>query len=454
MILCAMNSWALGGTDGLPSIPTAGVLPHSAYQLHGELAWQRVPESGEYSSAFPWVSGVRLGLFDRAEFGVEVGSKISVSGKMQFLQEQDWFPSLSFGARQIFNSQEAHFYSVPDSLRTSYAGELYMVASKKFFGVTSLNGGMSVVPGLDSGMAELFWGVSQGLFGGLELVYDGLQRNDDLHHALGLSWSFRDFLRISVGAKEVDRFFYQNEQFGFYMRDRENRSPDGYSAPGIWTALSFTGFMSSGSQPSTPERLIIFEKRLDSQSKNTEKYGARVDRLELQIQEMRKGSADSVTIKELIAERMLQDLVKGLTDETWDPRQGRRLQDSLLSLGEVSNRILVRTVQRESSSLEYRLLGLRIMGSSQSPRFVAELAEVLSSAEVALVREAVLALAKIGTPEALDLLRVFRPKANPEMQKNIDEILKSVIPATPIAPAVLTPAPPPVPVPTSSGPAL
>jgi len=448
------SSAALGGTDGFIAIPTADVLPHTAYQIFGQIGWHRVPENGDPTSVFPWVSGVRFGLFDRSEFSVEMGRRISLSGKMRFVQEEDWLPSISFGARQIFNSQEAHFYSVPDSLRDAYAGELFLTASKTFFGSTSIHGGASVIPNVDSGTADPFWGIAQPIAGGVALVYDGFYRHGEAHHNAGLTWAFRDILRVTIGATEVKKFFYQNGGFGFFTRDRETPLLDAYNAPGLYACISFTGFMRESMHPTTQARLDAVEKRLNNQTKRFEILEGRQDRTELGVQGLRGGGTDSVSIKDALAERILNDLVKGIQNESWDPRQSRKLQDSLLAVGEVANRLLVRTALRESSSLDFRLASLRVMGGSHNPRFVGSLSDILALDEVSLQREAVLALAKIGTPEALDILRAFRPKAQGDLLSLVDMVIKTLapppaplIPTAPLVPATANPL-----IPTSASP--
>ena len=437
----------MGGTDAFSAIPTAQVLPHSAYQIFGQMDWHRSQDSGKLQSVFPWVTGARVGLFGKGEFGVQVGNQISVEGKMQFIQEEDWLPAFSFGARQVFNSQEAQLYSVPDSLRDPYAGDLYLTLSKTYFGATNLNAGVSVVPGIDSGKASVFWGLSQGVGAGMSLVYDGFYRHEFVHHNLGLAWNFRDAFRISAGATEVSRYFYQSSQFGFYVRDREHLEPGAYGAPGVWLMVSLTGFMSEGMAPTTQARLDAVEKRLESQAKRGDKLVERTDRMELQVQSMRGTATDSVSLKERTAERIIGELVKGLRNETWDPRQARKLQDSLLALGEVSARMMVRIIQRESSSDDYRITCFRIMGASKNPRYVPDLADALSIDDPDLQREVVIALAKISTPDAIEALRSFRAKAIPDLQKLLDEILQTV-PAAPAMPVPPAPSPSLAPAPT------
>lgn len=444
------NAFALGGTDGFSNVSSAGVLPHTAYQIFGELGWHRVPitSGGAASSVFPWVTGIRMGLFNRGEFGVELGEHISLSGKVQFIKEEDWLPSCSFGGRQIFNSQEAHFYSVPDSLRDPYAGELFMAISKSFFKSTVLNGGVSIIPGIDSGRAQPFWGISQGLFSGLSILYDGFKRQSELHHNLGFGINYRDVLRISLGATEVERFFYQNAQFGFYTSNREASDNSAYRAPGLWCMISVTGFMKEGMRAKTEDRVAALEKKLDSHTKQMEKSEQRVDRIELQVQSLQKGGTDSVALREALAERMLADLVKSMLNESWDPRESRRLQDSLLELGEVSARLLVRTMLRESSVMDYRLTSVRVMSTSKSLRFVQALTELLDQNVPELQREALFALANIGSPECFAAIRNFRVKATPELQKTVDEVM----PPAKSAPAPIAPTAPAIPVPAVPAP--
>jgi hypothetical protein len=422
LLLMCSDLFALGGTDGFSAVPSAGVLPHTAYQIFGQVGWHRIREKPqqEASSVIPWMTGIRMGLFDRGEFGVELGDKVSLSGKMQFVREEDWIPSWSFGARQVFHSQEAHFYSVPDSMQDPFAGELFMVVSKTFFRNTLLNGGVSVIPGLDSGKAQPFWGVSQKLSSVVELIYDGFYRHEDLHHNAGLGLLFGDVLRISLGASEVDRFFYQNEEFGFYLRDRENSALGAYRTPGFYFMISVTGFMKEGMRANTQDRVAVLEKRIENHAKRIEQTEQRADRVELQVKSLQGGGTDSVTIREAEAERMLAELVRSMQNESWDPKESRRLQDSLLALGEVSSRMLVRTALRESSLPDYRLTSIRVMGASASVRYHQTLLDLLIQEDPELNREAFYALLKIGTPEVMESLRTYRNRCSPEIQKMMD----------------------------------
>lgn len=449
LLLSAAASYALGGMDGLSNIPTTQVLPHSSYQIFGQLGWHRISVSpGEAAtSVFPWVTGIRIGLLDKAEFGVELGQNISLSGKMQFVQEQDWVPALSFGGRQLFHSQEAHFYSIPDSLQEPYQGEVFLAVSKTFMKRVRLHGGISVIPGLDSGRAQPFWGMEQGLFSNVSLLYDGFRRNKELHHNAGLGISIRKVLRISFGATEINRFFYQGSEFGFYTSDREDKGLTGYSAPGVWGMISVTGFMKESMKESTPERLLALEKRSESQIIRQDKSEKRMDRLEMQVKSLQGNRPDSVAIRESQAERMLSDLVKSMQNEAWDPRESRRLQDSLMNLGEVANRMLVRTLHRESSAMDYRFTAIRIMGTTRNPAFQEILFEELQRDSEELQREALLALVQIGTPEILANLKTLRAKSLPPLQAQIDAVLpKGSKPASStLVPAVPTPAVPPLP---------
>lgn len=446
LLLSVVTCHAFGGMDGLSNIPTTQVLPHSSYQIFGQLGWHRISETpGESpSSVFPWVTGIRIGLLDKAEFGVELGRNISLSAKMQFVQEQDWVPALSFGGRQLFHSQEAHFYSIPDSLQEPYQGEIFLAVSKTFMKRVRLHGGMSVIPGMDSGRAQPFWGMEQGLFSNVSLLYDGFRRNKKLHHNAGLGISIRKVLRISFGATEVNRFFYQGSEFGFYTNNHEDKGLTGYAAPGVWGMISVTGFMKESMKESTPERLATLEKRSEIQTKRQEKSEKRMDRLEMQVKSLQGNRPDSIAIREAVAERMLSDLVKSMQNEAWDPRESRRLQDSLMNLGEVANRMLVRTLQRESSAMDYRFTAIRIMGSSRNPAFQEILFEEIQRDSEELQREALLALVQIGTPEIFTNLKILRTQSLPPLQTQIDAVLPRNAPVAP-APAAPTPALPPLP---------
>ncbi len=414
---------AFSGSDSYSMIPGAGVLPQNSYQIFGQMNVHNARILNTTDMHFPWSIGARLGLFGHAELAMEFGSELSLAAKLNLIEQEEWRPRWSMGVRQLFHSQEAHLLSVPDSLQGPYIGEAFTVISYRFFNGTRLDVGASVLSGVDSGKAGGFWGLEQGLGAGLSLVYDGFWRQGLHHHNLGVAWDFRKVLRLSVGATEVYRYFRQNDEFGFYFSDRENRSADGYSAPGIWAAISLTGWMGESSSKGLESRLAEQEKSRVLQLRRIDSLEVQFDRVQTLLEAQAVKGGDSLTVLENKAEALLEELVKGLHNEAWDPAESRRLQDSLLAMGNISKRLMVRMVRRESTSLEYRVAAVRIMGTGKDEMFVPVLSAMLSEKNPVLVRECLFALAHIGTPDALEIIRKSKATLSPELQSVAEGLL-------------------------------
>lgn len=416
---------AFSGSDSYSMIPGAGVLPQNSYQIYGQMNVHNISDSNTTDMKLPWSIGARLGLFGHAELAMEFGGDLSLAAKVNLIEQEEWRPHWSMGVRQLFHSQEAHLYSVPDSLQDPYVGEAFTVISYRFFNGTRVDVGASVLSGLDSGKAGGFWGIEQNLGAGISMIYDGFWRQGLHHHNLGVSWDFRKVLRLSVGATEVHRYFRQNDEFGFYLSDRENRSADGYSAPGIWASLTLTGWMGESSSKGIESRIAVQEKSRLLQLRRIDSLEVQLDRVQALLEAQAVKGGDSLSQIENKAEAMLEELVKGLHNDAWDPAESRRLQDSLLAMGNVSKRLMVRMVRRESTSLEYRVAAVRIMGTGKDEMFVPVLTAMISEQNPVLVRECLFALAHIGTPEALDAIRKAKATLSPELQSVADGLLLS-----------------------------
>lgn len=430
LVLSVLSAWALGGADGYSHIAAPSVLPHSAYQVYGQMGWHRIAEPGYTGSGLPWLSGVRLGFNNNSEFAVDYGHKVSLSGKFQFMAESGWMPQWAFGVRGIFDAPEAHLHSVSNALIESYENEVFTAVGKSFSTGTSVVGGVSILPQRDQGRAQPYWGVTQYLSDNLAVVYDAFRRDASFHHNLGVHYVLREVFTLGFGVTELPRYFYQDGELGFYMRATDQQFYTGYDAPGIWFSLSLTGFMTAKAQLKSAERIAQLDAKVLGQHQRIEALEERLDRAEMQVETMRGQGPDVVAQHEKRAEELLAAVVKGFQGETWDARGNKMRQDSLLALGEPAFRLLQRVALKESSAPVYRETAIRMMGNSRQDRFVETLAQILRQDNLSIQREALLALAKIGGEKTVAQLRTLRHTVPLELKELTAEIWQALTKTT------------------------
>jgi hypothetical protein len=421
-------SYALTGSDGFLVIPTAPLMRDQAYQIESTLGYHMSEHDGTLADRHPYVSGFRIGLFDRFELGAQYGDKISLDTRMRITAEDGLLPAFTLGMRQIAASQEAHFYSVADAQQQSYAGEFFLAASLGNAWVRG-HGGFSILSGLDSNKACPFWGVEQHLGGGLSLLYEGFFRDARTHHNAALQWSFADMVTLTAGATEFHRYFVQDGELGFHTQ-AEQPTPNGYTSPGIYAAITLTGFMKRDSVPDTRAELAEAKKRLEAQESELRKLQTRMDEFEVTYSETQGQQSDSLSRRAARTEQYFDAIVQGYQADIWDIEDLRAKQNAFLALKGPAFRHLLRTAQHPGAQPRYRETAIRIMGVSKEPLFVEPLQEILASSSESenLRREAALALGSIATPEAKKALAESQKAAPENLRATLEQILKTFAP--------------------------
>jgi len=416
-----------GTRDPFFAIPSAGILPHGGYQLQSRLAWS--PDIGPDEEAqFPYVTGVRFGLFDRGEFGVDYGQDLSLSGKMQFVQEGILLPAFSFGSRQVFGSQEAWLFSIPDSQTIKWENELYMSALKKISqSGTEFHGGVSVIAGLDSGRASVFWGINQDIGKGFSVAYEGYTRDDLIHQNLGFAWNWDDMFRISAGLREFTSWFYQDGKTGFFTGPEQTPVSDAREVPGAWLKISLTGWIAQNEAVGLEGRLKQLEETNKNLAKRQEQHAARLDRTETQLLASSDNTQDSILMAEEKATEYLDRMVREFESEAYDVALVRSLQDSLLTLGESAHRVLTRMVRSGFVSDRHKEQAIRIMAFSKNERYIPVLIEQLTAidnnAQGNVQREILLALGKFNATQAIPAIRPLLDSPDSATRKTAKDII-------------------------------
>lgn len=426
-LLISTSAFALSGADGFLVIPTAPLLAHQHYQIESQLGYHMSEHSGVLADRHPYVSGFRFGLFDRFELGMAYGDEISLDARMKLIEEDGHMPALSVGMRQLNASQEAYFYSVPENQRQAQAGEFFLSASLGN-DWTRGHAGLSIFSGLDSGKACPFWGVEQKAFAGTSVLYEGFFRDRRTHHNAAIQWTFADVVTITAGATEFFRYFVQDGEFGFHIKSTEH-AESGYRAPGVYAAITLSGFMADSPRHDTRSDLDDARKRLAAQEAQLQDLQARMAAFEALYHDNLSGQADSLQKRMVKTAQAFDSIVSGYQADVWDIDDLRKKQGDFVALGVSAQQLLLRTVQKPNANLEDRIVAVRVMAFSKEARYVPMLTQLLDSdSDESLRREAALALGNIATPEAKTALTTALPRTSGNLQTTLQQILAAFAP--------------------------
>jgi hypothetical protein len=423
------------------TIPDAQILSHGEYKVSAGVQTAKHLQSNSAQSnslvrSYPYVSSIAFGLYDRGEFMVSYGEQVSLSGKVKFMQEAFLLPGLVFGAREVFASQQAYLYTVPDSLQGSYQGEIFMTAVKTFpTAGLHIHAGVAVLGGRDSGQAQVFYGLEQGLRGGLFLLLEGFKRNDSFHHNLGLSWRYKNLLALDAGFREAMSWVYQNNEISWYTEPQSPRV-DTWRSPGLYFRVSLTGRMAESGRIGLEGQMNRVQQKLEDLARRDQEIMARLDLNETQLLEYSGSKSDSLRALEGRAEQYLETMLREFESPGYDVNMVRALQDSLLQLGEIAHRVLIRIVGSDFVSEAHKENAIRVMAYSKLRKFIPALHEVLlvswrneqagmlpKSAEGRVEREAMMALGRLESKESKEILEPFLGSRRPLLQKTAQEVL-------------------------------
>ena len=382
------------------------------YQVRGTLGIGNVTKDGSKKQIYPYYSGVYFGLFNRGEIGINYGENISIAFKSLIFEEENFLPNLSVGVRSILSSPEAHFYDV-DSLREDFEGEVFAGMSKNLFDITKINLGVSIISGLDSGGASPYFGIEQQIGGNFSLDLEVFKRQGSYHQSLGLTWRFKNEFRISAGLLELQEWFFQDGNVGFYASPAEERA-DLYKNPAIYVGLSLSGWMKEDETSTLNSQVSKIEERQKKQRAHLADNTIRLNYLETQLEGLI--GAKAVVMKQQIKQinYLIKEIAGIFSSPAYDPVKIKALQDSIISFEDAAIQGLNNLVIQHTIDKSYQKVAIMTMGYHGSPAYVTGLKHSIESDNEDIRREAIFALQKLGTLEAKEtiLLLLDDPNSN------------------------------------------
>jgi hypothetical protein len=402
-------SFSFSGTrDAFVSIPGAQILGHGSYQLQAKLGSAHLMSDDDNNTErnFAYISQLAFGFLDRGELRLSYGQDLSLAGTMKFFDEGKLTPGFSFGARQIFGSQEGHFYAVADSLRFLGQNEVFFTLSRTLGEHLRIEGGGSVITTLDSGNVSPFWGIDLLFTHDLHLQYEGFVRNEALHHNLGISWQKEDLFCFSAGLRELHRWFYQEGTISWYSEPANPRY-DTWQAPGIYAAISITGWIKQPERAGLESRIITLNRQVNQLKKKQEDTDKRLQIAERIVEDYSPHEADSLREADRRAKELVEKIVQEFYSDAYEPERIQNWQDSLFQLQESAWTFLTTMLRSDFATQRYKETSLRLLGDSRQPRFREVILENLKpDIIIDLQKEALLALKKTGvSPEQWLLLQ-------------------------------------------------
>ncbi len=424
ILICAQSIFG-SMESALPNVPTAELLGHGMYQVKGQLSYGTVNTSGENETIYPYNTGVYFGLFNRGEVGINYGQNVSLFLKAQLFREESFLPSLSFGAQDILASREAHFYAVPDSLQNDFEGQVFIALTKNIFDITKIHGGVTIAPDLNKGSADLYFGLETNLIAGLSIDFEAFQRQQDFHQSLGISWRYENDFRVSFGMAEVNRWFYQNDEIGFYT-EPEPAHDNLFDTPILYASISISGWMKEDETSTMAMQIQNIEKNQVSILSSSDDVTARLNRVEGQLLSLVGPKAEEMRLKEKEIELIIKEIITLYKSPAYDPKKIQMLQDSVLSFKDASIRSLTNFTEQQTVDQNFRIHAIKIVGYSKSAAFIKPLTAALRSNHTEVKREAIFALNRIGTPEAYSAIEPMTRDSDLQVAETAKQVLGSI----------------------------
>jgi len=407
------------GSDFLV-VPSTEVLGDRAFQVRGTIGYYQSSCADKgMCDRHPFVSSIRFGFFNSLELGIQFGNTISLDVKDRVNKAFGVAPAIALGARAFVQSPEAYFYSVSKTDRKEQTGEFYAAAEwgNEWW---KLLGGVSVFPFMAADDVAPFWGFEQGL--GTEkfsIVYEGFFRYGFTHHNVGLSFKPVKHLRISAGASDFYRYFFDNdERFGF--RIKNPGAYNGYHAPGVYMSIAINGGLSDGIQ-SQKDEIDSLKNQIAVQSMDLAELREKADNLEmLYYFEIDPNGNDYV----VDIQKDFAAIVSGYKADDFNPDSLQAKEQIFIDRGIAAKRFLIRAAKNGSLVTESRIVAIRIMSHFPEPIFLEPLGSIVAdNSNESVAREAVLALGTINTPEARKVLATVANKTTGIVRETVIEIL-------------------------------
>jgi hypothetical protein len=417
----------------LLAIPDANLLPHGQYRLQGRFQYFTSSEPGaadtsmgetpdsnasQESQNLNYNSELAFGIENRAEVGIQYGRALSFSIKALVWREDLYWPDIVFGARNLFASQEGGIYGVSDSKTLkNLESESFMTLGKSFAGQTRAHAGFSVLSHANKGLASVNAGLEQNLGKGAFAGYEVFERFSDFHQVLTLQWRYRNLVGFTVAMTEFQSWIRQDGEWGFFLTPSRN-NPDGYNSPGVSVSLQVLGWVPHRDKRTLPERVAILEVK----DAEFEKQMDAIDSLKRRVTELeqRGPAAPSLPVADTAAPApapvalvpaipatpaqqavsLLKTLAeKGESDLT-DPKDIRELMAKVTALGPEGAEVVKRAAA-DTGAGPVRVHAVLVMAYSKDPGYEAALRSLCADADPRIRREALTALAKLGSRAAL-----------------------------------------------------
>jgi hypothetical protein len=380
--------------------PSPDLLAHGIFRVQGMLGYQ--------DKSWPYTTHFTLGLFNSLEVGVGYADGFSLSAKAWLRDQDGLIPAIAVGGRNIVTNTEAVFYGVPSGEgRDSLENEVYGSLGWKWSSFT-LYGGASIFPRADDNIFEPFWTASTAMPYGFAATYEGFLRRGDVMSNFELSWEFDELIRLAIGTTNPwgGGKDYQEKMF--------------------YAELTLIGRLINTVWPNMRSELDSARIKLEAQDKKIAEMEQKFASLDAIYAEMWTDYGDTLRVRNARREAEFDSIAALYTSDTWDLELLHEKEAAFLAQGNKAGAILEKIAFDRLEADSLRINAVRVMGNSKNPKFVAPLAQILGAdGPDLLLREAVLALASIGTEEAKAAIAGAQLRLQGAARATADQVLGS-----------------------------
>jgi hypothetical protein len=389
---------ALSGTANAFVNPAPQLLPHGVFSAQGAVGYPGWPYTTQFS----------LGLFNAMEVGVGYGDGWELTAKAWLRDQDGLIPAIAVGGRNIVTNTEAVFYGVPKGAgRDSLENEVYGSLGWNWKQWTVF-GGASIFPRANDNQFEPFWTLSFGPGAGFEFSYEGFMRTGKVLNNFEASWSWARTFRLSVGA---------TQPWGH---------GNGYEKKRLYAEVQLMGRLINTVWPNMRSELDSATAKLAAQDARIAQMEARMGSLDAIYAEMWADYGDTLTARNRARTAQFDSIVALYGSDSASIEDIRTREAVFMAQGKRSTAVLEKIAFDRLEADARRVVAVRMMGNSKDSAFVSPLSQILAAdGSEALHREAVLALANIGTESAFAALSAAQLKLSGTARETADQILGS-----------------------------